>query len=105
MENKEGEAMLTMNLDEAQARLREIVSRLQPGEEIVLTDNGQPLAKLVRAFPGSPGVNVQSPHTLLPARERPLCARGWRRVALILIFCVADSLAGAADWYRTFSPG
>jgi antitoxin (DNA-binding transcriptional repressor) of toxin-antitoxin stability system len=37
-----------MNLDDAQAHLREIVSRLQPGEEVVLTDNGQPLAKLVR---------------------------------------------------------
>ena len=40
--------MTTLNLDEAQAHLREIVARLQPGEEIILTDNGQPLAKLVR---------------------------------------------------------
>jgi antitoxin (DNA-binding transcriptional repressor) of toxin-antitoxin stability system len=40
--------MPTLNLDDAQARLREIVTNLQPGEEIVLTDNGQPLAKLVR---------------------------------------------------------
>jgi antitoxin (DNA-binding transcriptional repressor) of toxin-antitoxin stability system len=40
--------MPTLNLDEAQAHLREIVTGLQPGEEVVLTDNGQPLAKLVR---------------------------------------------------------
>ena len=40
--------MTTLNLDEAQAQLREIVARLQPGEEIILTDNGQPLAKLVK---------------------------------------------------------
>jgi prevent-host-death family protein len=40
--------MSTLNLDDAQAHLREIVSRLQPGEEIVLTDNGQPLARLIR---------------------------------------------------------
>ena len=40
--------MPTMNLDDAQAHLREIVARLQPGEEVVLTDNGRPLAKLVR---------------------------------------------------------
>ena len=40
--------MPTLNLDEAQARLREIVAGLQPGEEVVLTDNGQPLAKLVK---------------------------------------------------------
>jgi antitoxin (DNA-binding transcriptional repressor) of toxin-antitoxin stability system len=37
-----------LNLDEAQAHLREIVAGLQPGEEVVLTDNGQPLAKLVK---------------------------------------------------------
>jgi len=41
--------MPTVNLDEAQARLREIVASLQPGEEVVLTDHGQPLAKLVKA--------------------------------------------------------
>ena len=40
--------MTTLNLDDAQAHLREVVTSLQPGEEIVLTDNGQPLAKLVR---------------------------------------------------------
>ncbi|MDB5306406.1 MAG: hypothetical protein JWO38_608 [Gemmataceae bacterium] len=40
--------MSTLNLDEAQAHLKEIVSGLQPGEEVVLTDNGQPLAKLVK---------------------------------------------------------
>jgi antitoxin (DNA-binding transcriptional repressor) of toxin-antitoxin stability system len=40
--------MTTMKLDEAQAHLREIVVSLQPGEEVVLTDNGQPLAKLVK---------------------------------------------------------
>ena len=40
--------MTTLNLEEVQAHLREIVVSLQPGEEIVLTDNGQPLAKLVK---------------------------------------------------------
>jgi antitoxin (DNA-binding transcriptional repressor) of toxin-antitoxin stability system len=40
--------MPTLTLDEAQAHLREIVAGLQPGEEVVLTDNGQPLAKLVK---------------------------------------------------------
>ncbi len=41
--------MTTVNLEHAQAHLREIVAGLQPGEEVVLTDNGQPLARLVRA--------------------------------------------------------
>jgi antitoxin (DNA-binding transcriptional repressor) of toxin-antitoxin stability system len=40
--------MTTMSLDEARTRLREIVDTMQPGEEVVLTENGQPLAKLVR---------------------------------------------------------
>jgi antitoxin (DNA-binding transcriptional repressor) of toxin-antitoxin stability system len=38
----------TLNLDDAQAHLREILAGLQPGEEIMLLDGGQPLAKLVR---------------------------------------------------------
>ena len=41
--------MPTVNVDHAQAHLREILAGLKPGEEVVLTDNGQPLAKLVRA--------------------------------------------------------
>ncbi len=40
--------MSTLSLDDAQANLRMILVGLQPGEEIVLTDNGQPLAKLVK---------------------------------------------------------
>ncbi len=40
--------MSTLNLDEAQARLRQIIAGLQPGEEVVLTDNGPPLARLVK---------------------------------------------------------
>lgn len=40
--------MTTLNLDEAQAHLREIVTGLRPGDQVVLTDKGQPLARLVR---------------------------------------------------------
>ena len=43
--------MTTLNLDEAQAQLRMIVSALQPGDEVVLTDNGHELAKLVKTEP------------------------------------------------------
>jgi antitoxin (DNA-binding transcriptional repressor) of toxin-antitoxin stability system len=42
--------MSTLNLDDAQAHLREIVAGLQPGEEVVLVDNGQPLAKIVKTM-------------------------------------------------------
>ena len=40
--------MSTRTLDDAQAHLREIVSHLEPGEEVILTENGEPLAKLMR---------------------------------------------------------
>jgi antitoxin (DNA-binding transcriptional repressor) of toxin-antitoxin stability system len=45
--------MTTLNLDEAQARLREIVAGLQPGEEVLLTDNGQPVATIRGTLPES----------------------------------------------------
>jgi prevent-host-death family protein len=37
----------TITVDEAQAKLKEILQNLQPGEEIVITENEQPVAKLV----------------------------------------------------------
>lgn len=36
-----------ISLDEAQAKLREIVTGLGPDEEVVITENNQPVAKLV----------------------------------------------------------
>jgi antitoxin (DNA-binding transcriptional repressor) of toxin-antitoxin stability system len=46
--------MATVTIDEAQDHLRKIVAGLQMGEELVLTDNGQPLAKLVRITQPTP---------------------------------------------------
>ena len=37
----------TIALAEAQARLRELIGKLAPGEEVVITDDGNPVAKLV----------------------------------------------------------
>jgi prevent-host-death family protein len=37
----------TITVEEAQAKLTELIDRLSPGEEIVLTQNQQPVAKLV----------------------------------------------------------
>lgn len=39
----------TITIDEAQARLKELIHRLSPGEEVVITENQQPVAKLVSA--------------------------------------------------------
>jgi antitoxin (DNA-binding transcriptional repressor) of toxin-antitoxin stability system len=37
----------TVTLDEAQAKLRELIAQLSPGEERTITENQQPVAKLV----------------------------------------------------------
>lgn len=37
---------MTVTLEEAQARLPDLISRLQPGEEVVITVAGQPVARL-----------------------------------------------------------
>jgi prevent-host-death family protein len=37
----------TVTLEEAQAHLAELVSKLAPGEEVVITDNQQPVVRLL----------------------------------------------------------
>lgn len=39
--------MSTVTLEDAQARLGELIARLQPGEEIVITDAARPVARIV----------------------------------------------------------
>jgi prevent-host-death family protein len=39
--------MPTVTLEEAQARLPELIEKLAPGEDVVITRNAQPVAKLV----------------------------------------------------------
>ena len=39
--------MPTVTIEEAQARLPELIEQLAPGEEVVITRNAQPVAKLV----------------------------------------------------------
>jgi prevent-host-death family protein len=41
--------MQTIPLEEAQGHLAEIIEKLVPGEEVELTDNGEPLARLVKS--------------------------------------------------------
>ncbi|HEY2253786.1 MAG TPA: hypothetical protein VGH74_22080 [Planctomycetaceae bacterium] len=45
--------MTTISLEEAQANLPEIIQQLQPGEEIMITDHGLPLAHVRKAQPMS----------------------------------------------------
>jgi prevent-host-death family protein len=39
--------MSTMTIEEAQAKLSEVIDKLAPGEEVLITRNAQPVAKLV----------------------------------------------------------
>ena len=42
--------MSTMiTVDEAQAKLKELIHHLAPGDEVIITENQQPVAKLVSA--------------------------------------------------------
>jgi antitoxin (DNA-binding transcriptional repressor) of toxin-antitoxin stability system len=66
----------TVTLDEATAKLRELISKLAPGDEVVITENEQPVAKLVSqrspvASPRTPG-NCKGMITLLGEDEEHL---------------------------------
>ena len=52
----------TLTLQDAQSRLSEIVAGLPPGDEVVLTDNGQPLAKIVKT--------AQTPQPRMPGSAK-----------------------------------
>ena len=41
----------SITIDEAQAKLRELIHRLAPGEEVIITENQEPVAKLVSQSP------------------------------------------------------
>jgi prevent-host-death family protein len=38
---------LTITIDEAQAKLKELIQQLVPGDEVVITEDQQPVARLV----------------------------------------------------------
>ena len=37
----------TITIEEAQAKLKELIHQLAPGDEVIITENQQPVAKLV----------------------------------------------------------
>jgi prevent-host-death family protein len=41
--------MTTVSIHEAQAKLAELIQRLTPGEEVIITENDQPVARLLPA--------------------------------------------------------
>jgi prevent-host-death family protein len=55
--------MSTLSVQEAQAKLSELIRKLKPGDEILITDNNQPVARLVPAL-GEPQKKPRRPGTL-----------------------------------------
>ena len=55
--------MTTLTIQEAQAQLTDVIHRLTPGDEVVITENDQPVAKLV-STPVYPPQKPRQPGTL-----------------------------------------
>ena len=54
--------MTAMTLEEAQARLLEVIEHLAPGEELIITRDARPVAQLI-------GLPAEKPHPV-PGRGR-----------------------------------
>jgi antitoxin (DNA-binding transcriptional repressor) of toxin-antitoxin stability system len=68
--------MPTVTLEGAQAHLSELILRLTPGEEVVIAQNGQPMARLVRtersAWPCRAGTAADKILWIAPDFDEPL---------------------------------
>ena len=51
----------TIPIDEAQAKLKELIHQLTPGEELIITENEHPVAKLVSEQPKLPLMSRPGP--------------------------------------------
>ncbi len=68
---------VTIPVEEAQAKLKELIDQMAPGEEVVLTENQQPVAKLVataepRRKPRQPGTLRGTVVYMAPDFDAPL---------------------------------
>ncbi len=68
--------MSSVTLEEAQKTLPELLTRLQPGEEIIITDHGQPLAQVKKAertsWPCKAGSYKKTGFWMAPDFDAPL---------------------------------
>ena len=68
--------MSTVDLNEAQSRLPEIISGLNPGEQVAIVQNGEPLAMLTRnqpkQWPCAAGSAKNTRHWMAPDFDAPL---------------------------------
>jgi antitoxin (DNA-binding transcriptional repressor) of toxin-antitoxin stability system len=68
--------MPTINMEEAQAHLPKIIEGLNPGEPLVITKDGEPVATLTRPpsklWPCKAGSAKELPHWMAPDFDAPL---------------------------------
>lgn len=69
--------MSSMTVQEAQAKLSELIHNLKPGDEVVITDNDEPVARLVAAeqrpqTPRRPGTIRGTVKYMAPDFDAPL---------------------------------
>jgi antitoxin (DNA-binding transcriptional repressor) of toxin-antitoxin stability system len=68
--------MATVSLDDAKAHLGEIISGLNPGEQLTIVQEGQTVATLTRAqpnqWPCSAGTAKATTHWMAPDLDAPL---------------------------------
>ena len=66
----------TITMEEAQAHLKELIHQLSPGEDVIITENQQPVAKLVSQKPKlvrpEPGLGKGSILYMAPDFGEPL---------------------------------
>ena len=69
--------MPTITIQEAQARLSELIHRLAPGDEVVIVENDEPVAKLARTeskrqWPCKAGSARETVHWMAPDFDEPI---------------------------------
>ena len=68
---------MTISIKEAQAQLSDLIHRLTPGDELVITENNEPVATLARTepkkqWPCKAGSAKRTPHWMAPDFDAPL---------------------------------
>lgn len=76
LQAKQEFGMSSVTLEEAQTRLGEMIAAMHPGEDIVIVQNGQPIAKLAstqrKSWPCRAGSARDTEHWMAPDFDAPL---------------------------------
>jgi antitoxin (DNA-binding transcriptional repressor) of toxin-antitoxin stability system len=68
--------MSTVSLEDAQADLRQVIAALNPGEPLIITENGEAVATLIRSggkrWPAKAGSAKDTDHWMAPDFDAPL---------------------------------